>query len=136
MPDSAQTLTDASVKVVDRQTLMKFTKIVKETNEIANTFLWAYGLGNTLRFHSTRSPFDLNLSSGLATEVVVPNYSAWLAHGIMAFLAWGVLLFRDRFPKGPLWFNPQERQFWRLCSSHCPFLYCSFIHNEGRDSQL
>ncbi len=43
MPDSAQTLTDTSVKVVDRQTIMKFTKIMKETNEIANTFLWAYG---------------------------------------------------------------------------------------------
>ena len=113
IPDSAQTLTDASVKVVDRQTIMKFTKIMKETNEIANTFLWAYGSGNTLRFHSTRSPFDLNLSSGLATEVVVPSYSVWLAHGITAFLAWGVLLpfavnsslFRGLLPNGQLWFN-------------------------------
>ena len=118
MPDSAQTLTDASVEVVDGQTIMKFTKIMKETNEIeikpdANTFLWAYGSSNTLGYHSARSPFDLNLSSGLATEVVVPNYSAWLAHGIMAFLAWGVLvpfavnssLFRGLLPNGPLWFN-------------------------------
>ena len=39
--------------------------------------------------------------------------SAWLAHGILAFSAWGVLvplavnsaLFRDLLPKGPLWFN-------------------------------
>ncbi len=118
MPDSAQTLTDASVEVVDGQTIMKFTKIMKETNEIeikpdANTFLWAYGSSNSLGFHSARSPFDLNLSSGLATEVVVPNYSVWLAHGIMPFLAWGVLLpfavnsslFRGLLPNGPLWFN-------------------------------
>ena len=39
-----------------------------------------------------KPPFDLNLPSGLASEVVVPNYSAWLAHGVMAFLAWGVLV--------------------------------------------
>jgi hypothetical protein len=39
MPCSAQTLTDASVKVVDGQTIMKFTKIMNETNEIVNTFL-------------------------------------------------------------------------------------------------
>ena len=46
-------------------------------------------------------------------EVNVPNMSAWLAHGILAFFAWGVLvplavnssLFRDLLPKGPLWFN-------------------------------
>jgi hypothetical protein len=46
-------------------------------------------------------------------EVDVPNMSAWLAHGILAFFAWGVLvplavnssLFRDLLPKGPLWFN-------------------------------
>jgi hypothetical protein len=43
MPGSAQTLTDASVEVVDGQTIMKFTKFLNETNEIANTFLclWA-----------------------------------------------------------------------------------------------
>ena len=37
----------------------------------------------------------------------------WLAHGVLAFLAWGVLfpcsvnasLLRDVLPKGPLWFN-------------------------------
>ena len=37
----------------------------------------------------------------------------WLAHGVLAFLAWGVLLpfsvnaslLRNKFPKGPLWFN-------------------------------
>jgi hypothetical protein len=118
MPDSAQTLTDAIVEVIDGQTIMKFTKIMKEADEIeittdANTFLWAYGSSATLGYHSARSPFDLNLSSSLVEEVKVPNYSAWLAHGIMAFLAWGVLLpfgvnsslFRGLLPKGPLWFN-------------------------------
>jgi hypothetical protein len=44
-------------------------------------------------------------------EVKVPNMKVWLAHDVLAFIAWGVLfpclssLFRDRFPKGPLWFN-------------------------------
>jgi len=118
MPESEQTLIDASVEVVDGQTVMKFTKIMKESGGIQitsgeNKFLWAYGSSNTLGHHSARSPFDLNLSSGLASEVVVPNYSVWLGHGVMAFLAWAVLvpisanasLFRGLLPKGSLWFN-------------------------------
>jgi hypothetical protein len=118
MPESAQTLTDASVEVIDQQTIMKFTKVMKEAGEIEitsreNIFLWAYGSSDVLGKHLGRSLFDLNLSSGFVEEVKVPNMSAWLAHGILAFFAWGVLvplavnssLFRDLLPKGPLWFN-------------------------------
>ena len=118
MPENAQTLTDASVEVNDGQTIMKFTKVMKEAGEIEitpreNIFLWAYGSSDVLGYHLGRSRFDLNLSSGFVEEVKVPNMSAWLTHGILAFSAWGVLvplavnsaLFRDLLPKGPLWFN-------------------------------
>ena len=71
MPDSAQTLTNASVEVIDGRTIMKFTKLMKETDEIeittdANVFLWAHGSSATLGYHpgDARSSFDLNLSSG------------------------------------------------------------------------
>lgn len=95
---------------------MKFTKIMKEAGEIEissgdNTFLWAYGTGPALGYHPARAPFELNLSSGASVAVAIPYKSAWLAHGIMAFLAWGVCvpfavqssLLRDLLPAGPLW---------------------------------
>ena len=97
---------------------MKFTKIMKETGEIEitakeNKFLWAFGSGNVLRHHEDRDTFILDLSSGSKEEIKAPNMRAWLAHGVMTFLAWAVLvpisvnasLFQGRFPKGPLWFN-------------------------------
>ena len=98
--------------------VMKFTKIMKETGEIEitakeNKFLWAFGSGNVLRHHEDRDTFILDLSSGSKEEIKAPNMRAWLAHGVMTFLAWAVLvpisvnasLFQGRFPKGPLWFN-------------------------------
>jgi hypothetical protein len=119
MPESDQTLTDATIEVNDGQTIMKFTKILKESGEIEitptgnNIFLWAYGSSEVLGYHDGRSNFELNLSSGFTEEVTVPNMSAWLAHGILAFVAWGVLvpsavnssLFRDLLPRGKLWFD-------------------------------
>jgi hypothetical protein len=115
---SAQTLIDASIDMNDGQTIMKFTKKMKETGEIeitsgVNKFLWAHGSSVDLGHHADSSAFDLNLSNGLSEEVKVPNMKVWLAHGVLAFLSWGVLvpisintsLFRDHFPKGPLWFN-------------------------------
>ena len=118
MPESDQTLIDASIEVNDGQTIMKFTKIMKESGEIeitprGNIFLWAYGSSEVLGYHNERSIFDLNLSSGFTEVVKARNMSAWLAHGILAFLAWGVLvpsavnssLFRDLLPKGTLWFS-------------------------------
>ena len=130
MDTAAQTLTDATVTINDvGQTIMKFTKLMKETGEIEISmvgemgFLWAVGSSIELGYHQSRSPFAISLSTGLAQEIRVPNMTAWLVHGILAFVAWGVLipfaidssLFRSMFmsPKkqgssgssSSLWFN-------------------------------
>ena len=114
MSPNEQTLTDASVEVVDGKTVMKFTKPMVEPNQIpivtgVNKMLWAYGSSPAISYHKNRSPFTLDLESGAANSVQAPYMSAWLAHGICAFLAWGVLaptavnsaIFRSLF-KGPL----------------------------------
>ena len=106
MDNDQQTLTDASVTINDiGQTIMKFTKLMKETGEIEismgndgkeMSFLWAVGSSTELGYHQSRSPFVISLSAtgGLAQaqEVKVPNMTAWLVHGILAFVAWGVLI--------------------------------------------
>jgi len=66
MENEKQTLTDASIEVVDDQTIMKFTKLIKELDEVeisteGNDFLWAHGYGTTLGYHQSRSPFKINL---------------------------------------------------------------------------
>jgi hypothetical protein len=121
MSEDLQTLTDASVvEVTNGQTIMKFTKLLSETGEIDinagdNIFLWANGYSNTLGLHKGFSSVNVNLSSGSVEARSAPNMSAWLAHGIMAFIAWGVLvplavqssMFRSLLPKGKesLWFK-------------------------------
>jgi len=117
MPDEQQTLVDAVVNVSNGQTTLEFTKIMSEPNEIEittgdNNFLWAYGSSETLGYHASRAAFVQNLSTGAAAVSEAPNKSAWLAHGIMAFIAWGALspwaveasLFRKYFG-APTWFN-------------------------------
>ena len=86
MPDSAQTLTDASVEVNNGQTIMKFTKIMKETGEIEitsgkNIFLWAYGSSDILGLHAHESPFDLDLSSLSTTESATPEVESGTPDG-------------------------------------------------------
>eukprot|EP00584_Thalassiosira_punctigera_P010917 CAMPEP_0172547466 /NCGR_PEP_ID=MMETSP1067-20121228/16995_1 /TAXON_ID=265564 ORGANISM="Thalassiosira punctigera, Strain Tpunct2005C2" /NCGR_SAMPLE_ID=MMETSP1067 /ASSEMBLY_ACC=CAM_ASM_000444 /LENGTH=829 /DNA_ID=CAMNT_0013334551 /DNA_START=42 /DNA_END=2531 /DNA_ORIENTATION=+ len=117
MPENQQTLFDASLEVEVGQTIMKFTKIMKEPGEIEilaggnNNILGAYGRNEVLATHIARQSVVLNLSSGASEEVITPNKVAWLAHGIMSFLAWGVFvpfavqssLLRDLLPKGPIW---------------------------------
>ena len=49
MPESEQTLMDASVEVVDGQTIMKFTKIMKETG------------GDTDNLRGEQVPVDVRL---------------------------------------------------------------------------
>jgi hypothetical protein len=120
MPQSQQTLTDATVEVVNGQTIMKFTKIMQESGEIPisptanNNFMWAHGSGSSLGYHAAREVYVHNLSSGVSeSSTNTINKAAWLAHGVMAFLAWGVCtplavqsaLLRDLLPKGPIWFN-------------------------------
>jgi len=63
----AQTLTEASIEVVDGQTIMKFTKLLKEPGEIEilptgdNILLYARGYGPSLGYHAKRKSFGLNL---------------------------------------------------------------------------
>jgi hypothetical protein len=118
MPQSQQTLTGASVDVSNGQTIMKFTKIMDEPNEVEiktrdNHFLWAYGSSTALGYHSSRASYIQNLATGSSEGSVSSGRNVWLAHGIMAFLAWGVLvpfavqssLLRGFLPNGPLWFK-------------------------------
>ncbi|KAK1737500.1 cytochrome b561 and DOMON domain-containing protein [Skeletonema marinoi] len=117
MSPEEQTLTDATVEFKDGQTVMKFTKIMKEPNQIEismgkNNMLGAYGARPTIGLHARKMNFSINLSSGAAEEKAIPFMSAWLAHGIIAFIAWGVLvptavqsaIMRSLF-KGPTWFK-------------------------------
>lgn len=118
MPEAKQTLSDASVSVIDGQTIMKFTKIMEEEGEVHikpgdNHFLWAYGYGFNLGLHAARGSIVQNLSTGASEVSVGPNKAAWLAHSIMGFIAWGVFvpfsvqasLFRGLLRKGPMWFH-------------------------------
>eukprot|EP00985_Skeletonema_marinoi_P016023 scaffold8486_cov73-Skeletonema_marinoi.AAC.1 len=117
MSPEEQTLTDATVEFKDGQTVMKFTKIMKEPNQIEismgnNIMLGAYGARPTIGLHARKMAFAINLSSGASEEKAIPFMSAWLAHGIIAFIAWGVLvptavqsaIMRSLF-KGPAWFK-------------------------------
>jgi len=119
MSPEEQTLTDASVEVVNGQTVMKFTKPMVEADQIAvtvgeNKMLWANGgESTTIGYHGpNKASFALNLSSGASESLGGAQRGAWLAHGICAFVAWGVLaptavnssLYRSLF-KGPLWFK-------------------------------
>ena len=121
MAEERQTLIDASVvEVIDGQTIMKFTKLMKEPGEIEigagdNIFLWADGYSTTLGLHKKFGSVDINLSSGLVEARYAPNMTAWAAHGIMAFIAWGALvpfavqfsMFRGLLPKRKksLWYK-------------------------------
>ena len=76
MSEEEQTLIDASVEVIDGQTVMKFTKLLQEgPDQIEiilglNKMLWAYGSSNTLSYHAQRSPFTLDLTPPNADGVV------------------------------------------------------------------
>lgn len=117
MPPEEQTLTDATVEYIDGQTIMKFTKKLKEPNHVEigmgnNIMLGAYGITPTIGYHTRKMTFFVDLSSGVTEEKSIPFMSAWLAHGIIAFIAWGVLvptavqsaIMRSLF-KGPTWFK-------------------------------
>ncbi len=67
MPEHKQTLTDESLEVdEDGRTIMRFTKVMKEDDEIEirsgeNIFLFARGMTSTLGYHPQRSSFKLTL---------------------------------------------------------------------------
>jgi hypothetical protein len=67
LPEEMQTLTDASVMTDDGKTVMKFTKLLSEADQIQINqgvfFLYARGYDETLGWHgpSSRGSFQLNL---------------------------------------------------------------------------
>lgn len=67
MDESKQTLIDANIEVVDGQTIMTFTKMLKEEGEVElfpgdNTFLWAHGSDTETTYHGTnKASFRVNL---------------------------------------------------------------------------
>ena len=70
LPESQQTLTDASIITVGTangpKTVMKFTKLLKEQGEIdvstrGNYFIWAHGSDETFGYHAARGVLELNL---------------------------------------------------------------------------
>ena len=118
MAGSQQTLINARVEQTESTTMLTFTKIMEEPNEVAivlgdNTFLMAWGSGNDLGFHARREAFNINLVSGSSEEAENPrNSSMWLAHGFLAAFAWGAFtpmaisasMVRKCMPEG-LWFQ-------------------------------
>lgn len=85
MSEEEQTLINATIEVIDGQTVMKFTKPLKEPGQIEiqmglNQMLWAYGSSNTLSYHAQRSPFTLDLSSSDAeVDSAAPSFELSLA---------------------------------------------------------
>eukprot|EP00542_Grammatophora_oceanica_P018307 CAMPEP_0194028620 /NCGR_PEP_ID=MMETSP0009_2-20130614/2548_1 /TAXON_ID=210454 /ORGANISM="Grammatophora oceanica, Strain CCMP 410" /LENGTH=826 /DNA_ID=CAMNT_0038668065 /DNA_START=146 /DNA_END=2623 /DNA_ORIENTATION=+ len=116
-----QTLEGALVDQNATHTVMFFKKRLVEPNEEPilatgiNTFLWAYGFGNSLSTHKARGGFDLDLADGGLLEVETPGtyQSFWATHGTLAATAWGILsplaigssLLRDMIPSQALWFK-------------------------------
>jgi hypothetical protein len=79
MSEEEQTLINATIEVRDGQTIMKFTKLLKDPGQIEikmgfNNMLWAYGISNTLSYHAERSTFTLDLSpsSDAAVKKILP----------------------------------------------------------------
>ena len=74
MEEEKQTLKDANIELIDGQTVMSFTKILKEEGEIEiltghNIFLWAHGIDAANPYHgSNRNSFELNLLKNGSTE--------------------------------------------------------------------
>ena len=76
MVEEDQTLIDAKIEVRDGQTVMSFTKYLREPGQVEinlgfNNMLWAYGRSNTLSYHAARSPFTLDLSISTSDDVAI-----------------------------------------------------------------
>jgi len=112
MPDEKQTLVNAAITQANGMTTLTYTKILVEDGEIPinrdgdNIFIAAHGSSNAFGFHSATGAFTL---SG---EVIERDDSLWVIHGLLAFIAWGVLcplailagLFRKYIPGQGVWF--------------------------------
>lgn len=122
LPQSQQTLTDASIEQVNGQTIMTFKRLLNEEGELEilvsgdNQLIYAVGSGNELAQHpggQSRGAQTVNFSTGGSAEVEIPYQTEWKAHGGMAFAGWGVTTplaiasswLRDVFPGNGLWFK-------------------------------
>ncbi|CAJ1963679.1 unnamed protein product [Cylindrotheca closterium] len=114
MPDDQQTLVNVGITQANGFTTLTYTKILVEDGEVPinrvgdNIFVAAHGSSNTLGYHSVRGSFSL---SGKA---VGRDNSLWIAHGCLAYVAWGVIcplailagLLRKWIPGGPsMWYE-------------------------------
>ena len=114
MPEESQTLINATIVQEGGQTILSFTKFLVEEgehiirNEGSNTFLFAYGAGNTFGQHAVRGGFQLepsqciqildgeDITPGRESSIVIAssdlNRGLWVAHGVFASLAWAILV--------------------------------------------
>mmetsp|Transcript_6064 Transcript_6064/g.7906 ORF Transcript_6064/g.7906 Transcript_6064/m.7906 type:complete len:744 (-) Transcript_6064:287-2518(-) len=105
LPDAQQTLLNAEITQKNRITTLTFKKLLSEDNtdelEISadgmNNFIYAVGTSNTFGYHQFRGSFKLDLSScnsPIASSRHLPHKSkaAWVAHGVVATLAWAVAI--------------------------------------------
>ena len=114
MPEEKQTLINATIVQEGGQTILSFTKLLREEgehpirNEGPNTFLYAYGTENTLGFHGGRGGFELepaqctqildgqditpDRASSVADASTSLNKEIWIAHGVCASIAWAILV--------------------------------------------
>lgn len=113
--DSRQTLTNATIEQNSTHTVLRFTKILEESNENsisatdATWFIWAVGVDNTIWAHARRGGFALALNQCRvkegdvvtneggsqkqgAIQVSDNNRSLWIAHGVTAAMAWAILV--------------------------------------------
>jgi len=116
-PSSQQTLINATWTVDAGKTTMKFYKLLKEENEIEILvgermyFIWALGLDDAISYHWKQGVTATQLSLGTSISLEVPFKKEFQAHGILAVIAWAVLVplavaastLRDLLPKGPIW---------------------------------
>jgi DOMON domain len=136
---SQQTLVDASFEQADGTTVLRFTKALAESGELeisadgTNTFVYAVGSSDTFGYHAKRGSFQVNsltkcveagqtaapvpegggVVTGDTNNAPVPSQSLWVAHGIMMFISWGILLpigigasvIRRLVPGNGMWFQ-------------------------------
>ena len=127
--DRQQNVLNGTVYQENGVTVMEFSRRLIVPNEQTidgsgpNTFLWAYGIGNTLAVHRNRGIVALELQvcdgtpigdgAGVQIEVIGGGnqQSYWHAHGILATVAWAILsplaiassMLRRFLPSGKLW---------------------------------
>jgi len=123
LPNEYQSLLNASISINNGETILRFTKLLNEANEhqinINDDTRFVYAIGSSSHYpsmHIVGKAFTLNLS---ATSVAKPERKRrdvtriFLAHAVMAFIAWAVLApmaaaasyLRKIFPEGPTWFK-------------------------------